>query len=52
MAFAEIHVFDWNGNFKKRLFTDDILYAIALDKDGNIYGLEKDQNIRKYKNAL
>lgn len=49
---TEIHVFDWEGNFKEKLVTSDILHAITMDKDGNIYGLDKDQNIRIYKNAL
>lgn len=49
---TEIHVFDWDGNFKTKLVANDILYAIAIDNNGNVFGLDKDQNIRLYRNVL
>lgn len=44
---TEVHVFDWDGNFHKKLVIKDALSIIAFDKDGNMYGLDKDGNVRK-----
>ena len=51
----EIHVFDWNGNFIKRLLLDRPAYNIAVsDNDDELYVLSLDENLdpQIYKSKL
>lgn len=46
---SEIHVFDWKGNFVKKILARDSLFRIAVDGDDNVYGLNvKSQSVIKY----
>ena len=46
---SEIHVFDWKGNFVKKILVKDVLFRIAVDGDDNVYGLNvKSQSVIKY----
>lgn len=46
----EIHVFDWDGNFKERLLVSEYVFNIAVNEQGNyLYGLNLDNNVYKYK---
>ncbi len=39
----EIHIFDWDGNFKYRIKIDEHLSRITFDeKQGQLYGIEKE----------
>lgn len=44
-----IHVFDWSGNYRNTLRTEEYIKDISVDKDDNcIYGLDTEGNIYKY----
>lgn len=46
----EIHVFDWDGNFKERLLVGEYIFNIAVNEKGQyLYGLNLDNNVYKYK---
>lgn len=48
---TEIHVFDWDGKFHKKIIANDALTIITFDKDNNMYGLDKNGNVLKYENV-
>lgn len=48
----EIHVFDWDGNFRKKIVLKENVSIITFDKDYNMYGLTEDGEVYKYKNVL
>ena len=44
----EIHVFDYDGNYKGRKILPEYVVNITIDKDGFLYGLNHEGNIYKY----
>lgn len=48
----EIHVFDWDGNFRKKIVLKENVSIITFDKNNNMYGLTEDGEVYKYKNVL
>lgn len=44
----EVHVFDWDGNFKNKYVVDEYIVRVAADKQGNLYGRDLESNIYKY----
>lgn len=46
----EVHVFDWDGNFKERLLVNEYIFNITVNEQGKyLYGLNLDNNVYKYK---
>ena len=48
----EIHVFDWDGNFRKKIVLKENVSIITFDKNHNMYGLAEDGEVYKYENVL
>lgn len=45
----EIHVFDWEGNFKERLLVNEYVFNIAVNEQGKyLYGLTLDNDVYRY----
>ena len=47
----EIHVFDWNGNFIKKIIVNEYITRISISASGTLYGCDLDDHIYKYKAA-
>lgn len=45
----EIHVFNWAGNFIKKMIVNEYIVHISVSTNGTLYGCDLDDNIYKYK---
>ena len=46
---TEIHVFDWDGNFVKKLVANEYLYSITVNANDNaIYACDMEGNVYRY----